>query len=57
MCRMAEVQDDPAASVKRGIEIAAQVIRELWNECEGFAISAPLGKVEVALEVLKCLKN
>ncbi len=54
--KMQQVQDDPIASVKMGIEIAATMMRELWNECEGFAISAPLGRVEVALEVLKCLK-
>jgi 5,10-methylenetetrahydrofolate reductase/methionine synthase I (cobalamin-dependent) len=53
--KMAKVQDDPVLSVKTGIEIAAQTLKALWNECEGFAISAPLGKVEVALEVLKCL--
>ena len=54
--KMSKVQDDPAASVKMGIEIAVQTMRELMNECEGFAISAPLGRVEVALEVLTCLK-
>jgi len=54
--KMAEVQDDPQASVKRGIEIASQIMKKLWNECEGFAISAPLGRVDVALEVLKCLE-
>jgi homocysteine S-methyltransferase len=54
--KMSKVQDDPLKSVKTGIEIAAQTIKKLWNECEGFAISAPLGRVEVALEVLKCLE-
>ena len=54
--KMMKVQDDPQASVKMGIEIASEIMRKLWNECEGFAISAPLGKVDVALEVLKCLK-
>ena len=53
--KMSKVQDDPVASVQTGIEIAAEIMKALWNECEGFAISAPLGKVEVALEVLKCL--
>lgn len=51
--KMASVQNDPAASVKMGVEIAAKTMKELWNHCEGFAISAPLGRVEVALEVLK----
>ncbi len=54
--KMSSVQDDPEASTQMGIEIAAKIIRDLWNECEGFAISAPLGRVEVALEVLKCLE-
>ena len=53
---MASVQNDPAASVKMGVQIAAKIMNELWDHCEGFAISAPLGRVEVALEVLKCLK-
>ena len=51
--KMASVQDNSEASIKMGVEIAAQIVRELWDHCEGFAISAPLGKVEVALEVLK----
>jgi 5,10-methylenetetrahydrofolate reductase len=54
--KMSAVQDDPVASVRTGIEIAAHTMKKLWNECEGFAISAPLGRVEVALEVLKCLE-
>ena len=53
--KMANVQDDPKASVQMGIEIAAKIMRDLSDHCEGFAISAPLGRVEVALEVLKCL--
>jgi methionine synthase I (cobalamin-dependent) len=53
---MSKTQDNPEAAVRTGIEIAARIMRELWNECEGFAISAPLGKVDVALEVLKCLE-
>ena len=55
--KMSKVQGDSAASVQTGIEIAAEIMRQLWNDCEGFAISAPLGKVDVALEVLKCLKT
>lgn len=52
---MSKTQDNPEMAVRTGIEIAARIMRELWNECEGFAISAPLGKIDVALEVLKCL--
>ena len=55
LAKMSAVQEDPEAAVRTGIEIAAKTMRDLWNECEGFAISAPLGRVEVALEVLKCL--
>ncbi len=51
--KMSKTQDDPEAAIKMGIEIAATIMRELWNECEGFAISAPLGRTEVALEALK----
>ena len=54
--KMQSVQDNPAASVKMGVEIAIKMMKELWNECEGFAISAPLNRVEVALDVLKGLK-
>lgn len=54
--KMARVQDDKVKSVSTGIEIAVQTMKAMWNECEGFAISAPLGRVEVALEVLKCLE-
>ncbi len=53
--KMSKYQDDPTGSVKAGVEIAAKIMKDLWNECEGFAISAPLGRAEVALEVLKCL--
>jgi methionine synthase I (cobalamin-dependent)/5,10-methylenetetrahydrofolate reductase len=55
--KMASVQNDPAASIEMGIEIAAKVIRDTWNDCEGYAISAPLGKVDVVLEVLKEVKQ
>ena len=54
--KMSQVQHRPEDAVKTGIEIAVQIMRDLWNECEGFAISAPLGRVDVALEVLKCLE-
>jgi homocysteine S-methyltransferase len=53
--KMAKVQDQPEAAQKMGIEIAVRIMNELKDHCEGFAISAPLGKVEIALEVLECL--
>ncbi len=51
--RMAQTQDNPELAVKTGIEIAIKVMKDTWNECEGYAISAPLGRVDVVLEVLK----
>jgi hypothetical protein len=52
---MSATQDDPERAVRTGIELSVEVMKSLWNDCEGFAISAPLGRVEVVLEVLKCL--
>lgn len=54
---MAAVQDNPEASILTGVKIAAKIMNDLWDHCEGFAISAPLGKVDVALETLKQLKR
>jgi methionine synthase / methylenetetrahydrofolate reductase(NADPH) len=51
--RMQKYADDPVASIQEGIGIAREVIARLEHECEGFAVSAPLGKVDVALEVYK----
>jgi methionine synthase I (cobalamin-dependent)/5,10-methylenetetrahydrofolate reductase len=53
--KMSAVQNDPEASIRTGVEIAAKIMDDLWDSCEGFAISAPLGKVDVALEVMKKL--
>lgn len=50
---MQKAQHDPAASIQQGIRIAARIMTKLWDHCEGFAISAPLGKVDVALDTLK----
>lgn len=55
--KMAQVQNDSEAALKTGIEIAVKTINDLWNHCEGFAISAPLGKVDVVLEVLKGIQR
>jgi methionine synthase I (cobalamin-dependent)/5,10-methylenetetrahydrofolate reductase len=43
--------DNKEDSIKRGVDIALNVMRQLESECEGFCISAPLGKVEVALDL------
>ncbi len=50
---MAKAGDNPAEAIKRGIEIAHHSMTRLKDSCDGFCISAPLGKVEVALELLK----
>lgn len=49
---MSKAGENKSESIKRGIEIAQKVMRGLEKDCEGFCISAPLGKAEVALEVL-----
>ncbi len=49
---MEKAGDDKQEAVKRGVDIARRVIRELEPVCEGFCLSAPLGRVEVALEVI-----
>jgi methionine synthase I (cobalamin-dependent)/5,10-methylenetetrahydrofolate reductase len=50
---MAKAGTDKGESIKRGLGIAERVIRAIDDACEGFCISAPLGKVEVALELVK----
>lgn len=50
---MSKAGEDVEEAKKRGVEIACRVIDKLLPHCEGFAVSAPLGKVEVALEVIK----
>ncbi|NCN27459.1 bifunctional homocysteine S-methyltransferase/methylenetetrahydrofolate reductase [bacterium] len=49
---MEKAGDDKEEAIKRGVEIAQRVISALDAHCEGFAISAPLGKVDVALRAL-----
>ena len=50
---MEKAGEDRVEAAKRGVEIARKVIEKLSNHCEGFCISAPIGRVDVALEVLK----
>lgn len=38
--------------MKLGLEIASNIMNELNNICAGFCISAPLGKVKVALQLV-----
>jgi homocysteine S-methyltransferase len=54
--KMSLAQDDSERAIRTGIELSVEVMRSLWHDCEGFAISAPLGKVDVVLEVLQCLR-
>lgn len=43
----------PEESIKRGVEISQKAMHKLVGSCEGFCVSAPLGKVPVALETLR----
>jgi methionine synthase I (cobalamin-dependent)/5,10-methylenetetrahydrofolate reductase len=49
---MAKAGDDREESIKRGVGIARRVMDRLGPECQGFCVSAPLGKVEVALQLV-----
>jgi methionine synthase I (cobalamin-dependent)/5,10-methylenetetrahydrofolate reductase len=50
---MEKAGEDKEEAMKRGIEIARKVIDELTPHCEGFCVSAPLGRSAVALEVIR----
>jgi len=54
---MEKAGEDRDEAIKRGIDIAQNVMRLLEKDCEGFCVSAPLGKVNVALEVCKSCEN
>ncbi len=49
---MEKAGDDKAEAEKRGIEISRRVMRELESRCEGFCVSAPLGRIDTALRAL-----
>ncbi len=49
---MAKSEGNAIESAKRGVGIAQKVMQALEKECEGYCISAPLGKIEIALEVV-----
>jgi homocysteine S-methyltransferase len=49
---MEKAGENRVEAEKRGIAIARRVIRELESRCEGFCISAPLGKIDIALRTL-----
>jgi methionine synthase / methylenetetrahydrofolate reductase(NADPH) len=45
--------NDREESLNEGIAIAVEMVRELRNRVAGFVVSAPFGRVEAALTVLK----
>ncbi|MEN9722086.1 MAG: hypothetical protein RJB38_72 [Pseudomonadota bacterium] len=47
---MEKAGDDRQEAEKRGIAIARRVMDELESHCEGYCVSAPLGRVETALK-------
>jgi homocysteine S-methyltransferase len=49
---MEKAGDDKAEAEKRGIEIAVKTMETLASSCEGFCVSAPLGRVPVALSAI-----
>lgn len=53
LTEMEKAGDDKDEAIKRGIAISVKVMNRLARECEGFCVSAPLGKTSVALEVLR----
>jgi methionine synthase / methylenetetrahydrofolate reductase(NADPH) len=44
---------NPDDAVKRGVAIAVSVMEKLEKECEGFCVSAPVGRAAVALEAIR----
>lgn len=54
--QMEKANGDTTEALKRGIGIAERVMRALDTECEGFCISAPLGKAEVVHQLLSQLQ-
>lgn len=49
---MEKAGTDKKEAEKRGIDIALQVMRELESFCEGFCVSAPLGRIEIVEALL-----
>jgi homocysteine S-methyltransferase len=53
LSEMAKAEDDPAEAIKRGLDLAHQMMRRLWDACEGFCVIAPLNRVDVAAALVK----
>jgi homocysteine S-methyltransferase len=51
--RMERYKDRPKEAGREGALIAMEIMDHLWKIAEGFVISAPLGKTDLALEVAK----
>ena len=49
--RMAEVTD-PDDAKKVGVEIAREMVNELGTKVQGIQLSAPFGRVELALAII-----
>lgn len=49
--RMSKAKD-ASESQKIGVEVAQDIVEKLSNHVEGFQVSAPFGKVDLALEVM-----
>ena len=47
-----EAIDDPEESKKVGTEIAAQMVQELGDTVQGIQVSAPFGRIDMALKVI-----
>jgi homocysteine S-methyltransferase len=54
---MEKTKDNKEEAIKRGIDLALKTMKKLENSCEGFCVNAPLGKVEVALELIKLFRK
>ncbi|MEO5668603.1 MAG: bifunctional homocysteine S-methyltransferase/methylenetetrahydrofolate reductase [Bdellovibrionota bacterium] len=50
---MSKAGNDSAEAVRRGLDIAHKIMQRLDDACEGFCISAPLNKVDVALTLIQ----
>lgn len=50
---MAKAGTDSAEAIRRGLDIAHSIMQRLDDACEGFCVSAPLNKVDVALSLIQ----
>jgi homocysteine S-methyltransferase len=50
--KMERVADDKEASLQVGLDIARDLMQKIEKSCDGFCISAPLGKVNLALQLI-----